>query len=327
MMNEGRLCQRVCKITLQEIIQELIILTLYRQLLQLEEAHASRSIWRGGVSGELEVVRGLILFSVSSRIQRFQNRLSERRKDHDGKSRLEGRSGTKSENTRDVENISIPYYVSNFPLTADVKQIRKEFQKFGTVVDVFIAPRLSSAGKRFCFLRFIKGSQQKNKGVQEKEIKVTGDKDKNKVITLQGNEIKNEYSKHAFIFAKVRLVKSIPHLPMLLREEGFLDVNVKYVGSDWVYLMFDSEEVCSKIKKAKGIRSLFSILRPVLNGFHIKERIVWMEVSGLPCCAWNDVAVTKEECNQQEIRSMVEESEDDNLLLGSNDGNHSKGDQ
>ncbi|KAI3740675.1 hypothetical protein L2E82_31145 [Cichorium intybus] len=139
---------------------------------------------------------------------------------------------------------------------------------------------------------------------------------------------------------------------MLLREEGFSDVNVKYVGSDWVYLVFDSEEVCSKFKKAKGIRSLFSILRPMLNGFHIKDRIVWMEVSGLPCCAWNDVAVTKvvvqgiqydvvvkelsnweleifveEECSQQEIPSMVEESEDDNSLLGSNDGIHAEGDQ
>ncbi|KAI3708612.1 hypothetical protein L2E82_37908 [Cichorium intybus] len=111
-------------------------------------------------------------------------------------------------------------------------------------------------------------------------------------------------------------------------------------------------EVCSKFKKAKGMRSLFSILRPVLNGFHIKERIVWMEVSGLPCCAWNDVAVTKvvaqgieyevvvkelsnwepeifveEECNQQEIPSMVEESEDDKSLLGSNYGNRSEGAQ
>ncbi|KAI3508948.1 hypothetical protein L1887_23970 [Cichorium endivia] len=201
-----------------------------------------------------------------------------------GSQDLKGDQERNRKNMRDVENISIPYYVTNFPLTADVKQIRKEFQKFGTMVDIFIAPRLSSA--------------------------VTGDKVKNKVITLQGNEIKNEYSKYASIFAKVRLVKSIPHLPMLLREEGFSDVNVKYVGSDWVYLMFDSEEVCSKFKKAKGIRSLFSILRPVLNGFHIKDRIVWMDVSGLPCCAWNDVAVTKV------VSSW-----------GSNDGNHSEGDQ
>nr|KAJ0213406.1 hypothetical protein LSAT_V11C400215910 [Lactuca sativa] len=30
--------------------------------------------------------------------------------------------------------------------------------------------------------------------------------------------------------------------------------------------------------------------RPVVNGFSIKERVIWLELVGLPCCAWNDVA-------------------------------------
>ncbi|KAI3781064.1 hypothetical protein L2E82_11063 [Cichorium intybus] len=40
---------------------------------------------------------------------------------------------------------------------------------------------------------------------------------------------------------------------------------------------------------------------------------------------WEPKIFVEEECNQQEIPSMVKESEDGNSLLGSNDGNHSEG--
>ena len=113
------------------------------------------------------------------------------------------------------------------------------------------------------------------------------------VVTLQGNEVNNALSLVPSIFAKVRYVKSIPNMLVLLREKGFDDITVSYVGGEWIYIVFDSDELCTKFKNSKGVRSLFSTLRPVVNGFRVPERVIWVEVMGLPCCAWNESAIKK----------------------------------
>lgn len=65
------------------------------------------------------------------------------------------------------------------------------------------------------------------------------------------------------------------------------------MGEDWVYTAFESELVCSKFKKYSALRAYFFNFRLVVNGFKIKERVIWIEILGLPCCAWNDVVVKK----------------------------------
>ncbi|KAL4584412.1 hypothetical protein LXL04_009013 [Taraxacum kok-saghyz] len=114
-----------------------------------------------------------------------------------------------------------------------------------------------------------------------------------KVIQLQGNEILNSLSIEPSIFAKVRFLNTIPNMLVLLREEGFDDISVKYVGGEWIYIVFESDETYSKFKKSTGIKSLFTILRPVVNGFRVTEMIVWVDIMGLPCCAWNELAIKK----------------------------------
>ncbi|CAI9303836.1 unnamed protein product [Lactuca saligna] len=116
---------------------------------------------------------------------------------------------------------------------------------------------------------------------------------KSTVCTLSGKEICNNMSLKASMFAKLRDIRLIQNLFVLLKEEGFDALQIKYVASDWVCLTFLSEEVCARFKKCNGIKAYFSLFRPVVNGFFVKERAVWIEMIGLPCCAWNDDVVSK----------------------------------
>ncbi|CAH1436636.1 unnamed protein product [Lactuca virosa] len=59
-------------------------------------------------------------------------------------------------NHRRLENVSKPFFVTNFPPDADVKSLWEECDKVGNVVDIYIARKLSKIGKRFAFVRFIK---------------------------------------------------------------------------------------------------------------------------------------------------------------------------
>ena len=57
-----------------------------------------------------------------------------------------------------LDRMSMSFYVTNFPHHVTNKDLWDKCSAWGTVVDVFIANRLSKAGKRFAFVRFIKVS-------------------------------------------------------------------------------------------------------------------------------------------------------------------------
>ncbi|CAH1433075.1 unnamed protein product [Lactuca virosa] len=112
-------------------------------------------------------------------------------------------------------------------------------------------------------------------------------------LVLEGKEISNDLALKPSVFCQVKNVKLIPKLLVLLKEEGFHEIQLRYLGGDWVYVVFDSELVCSKSKKVAALRAYFSNFRPVVNGFKVLERVIWIEILGLPCCAWNNVDVSK----------------------------------
>ncbi|GJZ83083.1 RNA-directed DNA polymerase, eukaryota, reverse transcriptase zinc-binding domain protein [Tanacetum coccineum] len=56
---------------------------------------------------------------------------------------------------KDVEKIAMSFFVTNFPESLDAKNLWKEFQRFGRIVDAFIANKRSKTGKCFSFVRFL----------------------------------------------------------------------------------------------------------------------------------------------------------------------------
>ena len=66
-----------------------------------------------------------------------------------------GRGNWGSDETS-LHNISLNLYVTKFTSHFTRFELWKTCDKFGTVVDIFIAKRKSKAGKMFAFVRFIK---------------------------------------------------------------------------------------------------------------------------------------------------------------------------
>lgn len=57
---------------------------------------------------------------------------------------------------RDLKSVSTSFFITNFPPLISVSELWKRFNEWGTVVDVFVSKRRSSAGKPFGFVRFVK---------------------------------------------------------------------------------------------------------------------------------------------------------------------------
>nr|GFC14213.1 reverse transcriptase domain, reverse transcriptase zinc-binding domain protein [Tanacetum cinerariifolium] len=82
--------------------------------------------------------------------------------------------------------------------------------------------------------------------------------------------------------------RSIANARILCRSEGFLDIDVKYLGGLWVMFEFKSLETQNKFLKHEGILTWFFSLKPWHDDFVVEERLVWLEIEGVPLRAWEN---------------------------------------
>nr|GEZ60989.1 RNA-directed DNA polymerase, eukaryota, reverse transcriptase zinc-binding domain protein [Tanacetum cinerariifolium] len=67
----------------------------------------------------------------------------------------------------------------------------------------------------------------------------------------------------------------------------------KVDGGLWVLLDFSSIKTRDLFLQHSGIKSWFSMLKVWHNDFAVKERLLWIEVEGVPLCAWNQSTFKK----------------------------------
>ncbi|KAI3825276.1 hypothetical protein L1987_06757 [Smallanthus sonchifolius] len=79
-----------------------------------------------------------------------------------------------------------------------------------------------------------------------------------------------------------------------MRKVGFIRVEVKYMGGQWVFLEFNSMESVELFEASDEVMVFLKCLKQVDKAFVVDDRIVWVEIHGLPFYAWTrDVAQTQ----------------------------------
>ncbi|PWA63388.1 hypothetical protein CTI12_AA349520 [Artemisia annua] len=80
--------------------------------------------------------------------------------------------------------------------------------------------------------------------------------------------------------------RSIANTHIICRNEGFMEIDVKYLGGLWVLFDFSSKEAKDKFLTHQGINSWFSSLKPWYDKFVVDERLIWLEIEGVPIRSW-----------------------------------------
>ncbi|GKF64249.1 hypothetical protein Tco_0187697, partial [Tanacetum coccineum] len=71
---------------------------------------------------------------------------------------------------------------------------------------------------------------------------------------------------------------SIANTHTMCHNEGFMEVEFKYLGGLWVLFEFPSKEVKEKFLNHNGIKYWFSTLKPWYDEFVVDERLIWLEI-------------------------------------------------
>ncbi|GJR63468.1 nucleotide-binding alpha-beta plait domain-containing protein [Tanacetum coccineum] len=240
-----------------------------------------------------------------------------------------------------VNQISTSIYVTNFPEHFTFRDLWKECQEFGRVIDAFIPARRSKSGNRFGFVRFIHikdvdrlvrnlctiwmgrlrlhanvarfqrtplnkvqfdkgdkgaykpyaGAANNSKGVghnsyvgavkNKMEYKQVIEEHSQPSLVLDDSCIL-DYDYSLALMGKVSDFGLLTNLKMILIKEGFDNFILKYLGGFWVIIEFHTKEVLENFKSHVGVGSWFTSLEYTSNTFVIDERVVWVDIEGVP---------------------------------------------
>ncbi|GJT09379.1 RNA-directed DNA polymerase, eukaryota [Tanacetum coccineum] len=90
-----------------------------------------------------------------------------------------------------------------------------------------------------------------------------------------------------YVMGEVKLFSSVNNLRVILSAEGFSIQKVVYLGGLWVMFELPSANSKSKFLAHVGVRSWFKCLSNPQPDFSPRDRIIWVDVEGVPMHAWS----------------------------------------
>nr|GEV36064.1 RNA-directed DNA polymerase, eukaryota [Tanacetum cinerariifolium] len=116
---------------------------------------------------------------------------------------------------------------------------------------------------------------------------VNGEKDGNPVMVLDDSCV-NQHDFSCCVNGKVKEFGSLVNLKMALRNEGFSDIKLRYLGGLWVMIDFTSVESKDNFLVKVGTNSWFSQLVQASSEFMIDGRVTWVDIEGIPIKIWSN---------------------------------------
>nr|GEW48163.1 RNA-directed DNA polymerase, eukaryota [Tanacetum cinerariifolium] len=197
----------------------------------------------------------------------------------------------------DVRRISTSIFVTNFPEEFKAHDLWRICTQYGTVIDAFIPNRRSKSANSNVEKSNVVGCTQKEMGVhghsnsfvqavKRGHLPTTVAADQKPALVLDDSCTSHMYFSLSVV-AKLKEFALLPNLKSTLAEEGFDDIIIHYMGGFWVLVQLVSNIQKDKFWVHVGVGSWFSKLQPAYGNFKIDERVVWIDIKGVPVCAWS----------------------------------------
>ncbi|GJZ29420.1 hypothetical protein Tco_0574067 [Tanacetum coccineum] len=176
---------------------------------------------------------------------------------------------------KDLENVATSFYVSNFPDSLDSKGLWNACVAYSRLVDTFIANKHS------------KGARLQRTLTQPKLTKP---------VSLKEENPKNNPNPNHFAFQNVESHPTKPSFAFVIHNKPNKSkattspVNVKTVtlkDHDLINMEDSSTLILLKLKDVDTMSNIYTML---------DQRMIWVEISGLPLCAWGSNAFNKVVC-------------------------------
>ncbi|GJU62965.1 RNA-directed DNA polymerase, eukaryota [Tanacetum coccineum] len=234
---------------------------------------------------------------------------------------MAARNRSNSDHTR---LISKSIFVTNFSDNTSAKDLWEVCKGYGTVVDVFIPNHKSRSGKRFAFVWFIKvgnvdrlmenlytlwiGRMHLHANVVRYDRPPISSSRPNVAPRPTVKSVSRPSANGASSFVSV--LKGNPNTIYHISTSPAMHVRLVYLGGLWVMIELPSIETKTRFMKHVGVASWFSQLRTAQSDFVSKERIVWIDIEGVPLHAWSRPTFSKIGSRWGEVLELEDNKDD-----------------
>nr|GEU55069.1 hypothetical protein [Tanacetum cinerariifolium] len=111
--------------------------------------------------------------------------------------------------------------------------------------------------------------------------------------TLNDNDFINIKDSSTVLLLKPNEVESMSNMYAICKNEGFMNLSIHHVVGLWIWIQFSSSLSCSKFQENCTMKNLYSSIKIPSPSFKVDERMIWIEISGLPLCTWGSNAFKK----------------------------------
>ncbi|GJZ88140.1 RNA-directed DNA polymerase, eukaryota, partial [Tanacetum coccineum] len=112
------------------------------------------------------------------------------------------------------------------------------------------------------------------------------------------------------MLGRVKEFASLSNLKVVLKNEGFDEIKLQYMGELWVLLEFPSSKIKELFQENRGVGSWFSVLKQTSTEFVPEGRILWVEIEGVPFKLWSKNTFKKIASKWGEILDTEDQEED-----------------
>ncbi|CAH1432005.1 unnamed protein product [Lactuca virosa] len=108
------------------------------------------------------------------------------------------------------------------------------------------------------------------------------------------------------VLGKLKEFSMLLVLKNMCKAQGFPGVDCKFVGGMWLMLEFPSQQTCYNFRSNEVVCGWFHQLLDWSRNFVPKERLVWLDIEGMPLRAWSKSKFSKVASKWGIIRHMDE---------------------
>ncbi|GJZ76721.1 hypothetical protein Tco_0641393 [Tanacetum coccineum] len=210
---------------------------------------------------------------------------------------------------KDLERIATSFYVSNLSDSLDTKGLWKACMPYGRLVDAFIAnkrskrdtnPKTEPNPKNDSIPNFPYHQSHATKPSfadvtlnKQSPSTPTLSKDTARSISLIENDLITIEDSSTVLLMKLNEADTMSNMYSICKSEGFMDLSIHHVGGLWIWIQLSSPLSCSKFLDNDTIKSIYSVIKSPSPSFRVDERMIWLEISDLPHCAWGSNSYKK----------------------------------
>ncbi|GJY03282.1 nucleotide-binding alpha-beta plait domain-containing protein [Tanacetum coccineum] len=98
----------------------------------------------------------------------------------------------------------------------------------------------------------------------------------------------NQQNFNCCLMGKVKNFESLSNLKVVLVNEGFDNIDLKYMGGYWVMVKFQSGEAKKTFQSNVGIGTWFAKIQQASTDLFVEGRVAWVDIEGVPLKMWSD---------------------------------------